>query len=310
MEAVNIFKSLSDETRLRILALLRQNELSVNEVVLLLGMGQSRISRHLKILTDAGLLSFRKDGLWVFYSPVHQGLWREISGHVYDCLGVEAVIREDAANLKKYLADRTERGREYFNSVAPEWNRIRNLMLGDLDLNSQIMRIIADSTTGGPESVIADLGCGSGELAARLLTIAGRVIGVDRSPAMLEEARRLLAGSNGRIDLRLGELSHLPLLDREAHVVAISMVLHYLDDQQMAIDEASRVLGSGGLLVIAELDVHKNEKMRSVYGHRSLGFSKETVTGWLGRAGFEFKKHKKFRAGEGMTAVIYVANKK
>lgn len=300
--AVNLFKSMSDGTRLRILALLRGNELSVNEIVSLLGMGQSRISRHLKILSDAGLLSYRKEGLWVFYSLAGEGLWGRISSSVFDELAGIAEFRDDAERLRKHLADRAERGMEYFNRVAADWNRIRGLMLGDLDLNSEIYGCITKC------KIIADLGCGSGELASKLLARADRVIGVDRSPAMLDEARRLLAGES-RIDLRLGELDHLPLLNGEADTVVISMVLHYLDEQQQAVSEAGRVLKNGGRLVLAELDIHENEKMRSIYGHRRLGFSRETVDGWMKRAGLVLKSHKKFKAGEGLTAVIYVAEK-
>lgn len=304
MDTVNIFKALSDESRLRILSILQNNELSVNEIVALLGMGQSRISRHLKILADAGLLSFRKEGLWVFYKLERGGLWGDLCSPVFDRLASGAVFKNDSVNLRNYLSERTERGREYFNTVAPEWSRIRSSMLGELDLNSEICSLVPEG------SVIADLGCGSGELAERLLVKAGKVIGVDRSPVMLSEARRLLAGKNELIDLRLGELDHLPVRDAEADSVVISMVLHYLDEQQQAIDEASRILKSGGVLVLAELDIHNNEKMRSVYGHRRLGFSRETVSGWMKRSGLVLKDHKKFKAGDGLTAVIYSAVKK
>jgi ArsR family transcriptional regulator len=303
METVNLFKALSDESRLRILFLLRNNELSVNEIVALLGMGQSRISRHLKILADAGLLSYRKEGLWVFYMMGNDGLWGEINRPVLDKLASGTVFKNDSVNLRNYLSERTERGREYFNTVAPEWSRIRSSMLGDLDLNSEVCSLVP------PGTVIADLGCGSGELAEKLLVKADKVIGVDRSPAMLSEARRLLAGKIGMIDLRLGELDHLPVRDSEADSVVISMVLHYLDEQQQAIDEASRILKSGGVLILAELESHNNEKMRSVYGHRRLGFSKETVSGWMKRSGLVLKNHKKFKAGDGLTAVIYTAEK-
>lgn len=301
METVNLFKALSDESRLRIISILRKKELSVNEIVTILGMGQSRISRHLKILSDAGILSSRKEGLWVFYRMESGGLWGRICGPVFDSLDLGLLLQEDSINLERYLADRTEMGREYFNRVAPEWSSIRNLMLGKLDLNRKIMEFIPESGT------IADLGCGSGELASRLITRAQKVIGVDRSTAMLDEARRFLQAGSGRIDLRLGELEHLPLRDGEADTVVISMVLHYLDEQQQVIDEVSRIIKPEGVLVIAELDVHNNENMRSFYGHRRLGFSKDTVRGWLKNSGFELRMHKSYKAGEGMTAVIYVS---
>jgi len=310
MEPINIFKALSDETRLRILSLLRRNELSVNEIVCILDMGQSRVSRHLKILTDAGLLSFRKEGLWVFYKMESTGLWGGICGPVFDSLGPASMLMEDSAKLNGFLQGRSEQKREYFNSIAHEWESIRKLMLGDLDLNSSIVGQLSGRGTANAENTVAaDLGCGSGGLCVKLLSRAGRVIGVDRSPAMLEQARGLLAGHNGAIDLRLGELEHLPMRDSEADIVVISMVLHYLDEQQQAVDEAARVLRPGGTLLIAELDTHGNEEMRSIYGHRRLGFSKETVAGWMTRAGLVLKSQKSYKAGEGLTAVIYMAVK-
>ena len=312
MDAINLFKALSDESRLRILFLLRKNELSVNEIVSVLDMGQSRISRHLKILSDAGLLSSRKEGLWAFYRMETEGLWGGICPQVFESLAPGSLFRRDAVNFEKYLADRTERGRDYFNSVAPEWNRIRNLMLGELDLNSLICDFVSGQGSGdsaGKSGVIADLGCGSGELALKLLEKADRVIGVDRSTAMLDETKGLLAAEKGRIDLRLGELEHLPLRDEEVDAVVISMVLHYLDEQQQAVDEMFRVLKSGGMLVMAELDRHNNEKMRSVYGHRRLGFSKEAVSGWLKKSGFVLRKQKSYKAGDGLSVVIYMAVK-
>jgi ArsR family transcriptional regulator len=275
----------------------------VNEIVSLLNMGQSRVSRHLKILSDAGLLASRKEGLRVFYSLAREGFWGRISGSVFDELAGVAECRDDAARLRTHLSERAERGMEYFNTIAADWNRIRRIILGGLDLDSKILGCI------GRGMVVADLGCGSGELAFKLLTKADRVIGVDRSPAMLAEARRLLQQSNGRIDLRLGELDHLPLLNAEVDAVVISMVLHYLDEQQQAVNEAGRVLRPGGLLIIAELKNHENEKMRSVYGHRRLGFSKETAAGWIKSAGLFLKSRKNFKAGEGLTAVVYVAEK-
>ena len=302
MDTINLFKALSDESRLRILFLLRKNELSVNEIVSVLDMGQSRISRHLKILSDAGLLSFRKEGLWAFYRMETEGLWGDICRPVFEKLSGD-IFKNDAVNLQNYLADRAERGRKYFDSVAPEWTSVRSVMLGDLDLNGEICSLIPGS------GIIVDLGCGSGELAEMLLVKAGMVIGVDRSPAMLAEARRLPAVKNGKIDLRLGELDHLPVRDNEADSVVISMVLHYLDEQQQAVDEASRIIKPGGVLVLAELESHNNEKMRSLYGHRRLGFSRETVAGWFKMAGLVLKSRKRFKAGEGLTAVIYTAVK-
>lgn len=303
MELLAVLKALSDETRLRILGLLMNHELNVNEIVDILGMGQSRISRHLKILADAGILSCRKDGLWAFYTAAVSGsaekliktIQQEMNGGVYE---------KDSRSLEAYMADRSRKGREYFNGIASRWSSIRREMLAGLDLNSEILGAMKKT------AVTADLGCGNGELAALLLQKSTKVIGVDRSTGMIDMARQNLSGlSAEQVEFRLGELSHLPLRDEETDCVVINMVLHYLDEPVRGIEEASRVLKKKGRLIIGDLEVHNNEAMRSRFGHRWLGFSGDTVEGWMKHCGFKIETVKRFRADNGLEPFIYVCSK-
>lgn len=303
MELLTVLKALSDETRLRILSLLLNHELNVNEIVDVLGMGQSRISRHLKILADAGILSCRKDGLWAFYTVPANGpaekmikiIGQEMTGALYE---------SDSRSLESYMADRSRKGREYFNGIASRWSAIRREMLAGLDLNSEILGIMKRS------SVTADLGCGNGELAALLLKSSSKVIGVDRSTGMIDIARQNLSGiSPEQIEFRLGELSHLPLRDEEADCVVINMVLHYLDEPARGIEEACRILKKRGRLIIGDLSIHNNEAMRSRFGHRWLGFHDATVEGWMKQCGFKIESVKKFRADNGLEPFIYVCTR-
>lgn len=304
MDTVNYFKALADETRLRILNLLYRNEFHVNEIAAILGMGQSRISRHLKILSDSSFIVSRKDGLWVFYMASDMGFPAEIIGLLVERFGCEERFRVDISMMNDYIEQRNDKGREYFNSVASDWKRIRMEILGDLDLNSEIVSAVKKCRCA------TDLGCGNGELAAELLSKADKIIGVDRSTGMLEEAGRSLAKfGTGRFDLRLGELSHLPVRDGETDCTVINMVLHYLDDPASALAEASRITAKGGRLVVAELEAHRDESMRSIYGHRWLGFSCEAVTGWISGSGFILKKSTDMDASGGLKIILYIAEK-
>jgi ArsR family transcriptional regulator len=304
METVNYFKALSDETRLRILNLLCKKELSVNEIVAILNMGQSRISRHLKILSDSSLIFSRKDGLWVFYKANDQDFSGELINLIDSRLKDEEIFSLDMFRLDKYIKDRGEKGKEYFNKIASDWKMIRGEILGELDLNSEIVKVT------GKCLCAADLGCGNGELSGLLLAKSEKVIGVDRSPGMLDEAGKYLKSlGRDRFDLRLGELAHLPVRDGETDCAVINMVLHYLDDPSVAIAEAGRIVKAGGKLVIAELESHGDESLRSNYGHRWLGFTSDTVKSWIESNGFSFKKSKSFMAANGLNVVLYVSEK-
>ena len=304
MEAVTYFKALADETRIRILNLLYKKELNVNEIVSILDMGQSRISRHLKILSDSSLLISRKDGLWVFYKANEIAFSGELIRLIDSKLKSEEIFLLDIIRLDKYIKERGEKVKEYFNKVASDWKKIRGEILGELDLNSEIVKY------AGKCRCTADLGCGNGELVELLLAKSEKVIGVDRSQGMLDEAGKYLksSGKTG-FDLRLGELAHLPVRDNETDCVVINMVLHYLDDPSAAVSEAARVVKSGGRLVITELDSHGDESLRNSYGHRWLGFPPDTVKSWLEQNGFSFKKSKSFSAAKGLNVVLFVAER-
>ncbi len=303
MELLTVLKALSDETRLRILSLLLNHELNVNEIVDVLGMGQSRISRHLKILADAGILSCRKDGLWAFYTVPVNGPAEKMIKIIQQEM-TDALYENDSRSLESYMADRNRKGREYFNGIASRWSAIRREMLAGLDLNSEILGVMKRA------SVTADLGCGNGELAALLLQKSSKVIGVDRSTGMIDIARQNLSGiSPEQIEFRLGELSHLPLRDEEADCVVINMVLHYLDEPARGIEEACRILKKRGRLIIGDFSIHTNESMRSRFGHRWLGFHNAAVEGWMKQCGFKIETVKRFSSENGLEPFIYVCTR-
>ena len=283
--AIRYFKALSDETRLRLAYVLDRYELSVNELVSILEMGQSRVSRHLKILTEAGLLNSRRDGLWVFYSSVREGEGAAFLKAAMPFLDDDSEMHADVDMAARIIEDRALKTRQFFNTIAEHWDTLSREVLGGFDLAGAVCARMPEGC-----EVAVDLGCGTGLVLERMRGRARQIIGVDGSPRMLELSRRRLAGVEGEpenVSLRIGELSHLPLRDCEADFASINMVLHHLSNPENALAEIRRVLRPGGLLMAADFDRHNQERMRLDYGDLWLGFDEATMTRLLHAAGFE-----------------------
>ncbi len=304
MKLLNYSKALADETRIRLLNLLMERELNVNEIVSVMGMGQSRISRHLKILSDTGLLTHRRDGLWVFYRAAMNGRERRFIDSIREFLKGDDCLNEDRARLERLITEGAREKTRFFDSIAADWDRIRYEILGDLDISREIISRI------GPCGTAVDLGCGTGELLTRMSDRAELVIGVDKSPGMLEETRGRTGEMGGRADLRLGEIEHLPMRDGEADYCVMNMVLHHLPSPREALEETGRVTAAGGRLVLADLERHTVEEMRHRYGHRWLGFDRDDIEKWLKGAGFSVLETAVYPVKKGLTVNLTVAEKR
>jgi len=299
-------KALADETRLRLVRVLLDHELSVGEIVRALGLGQSRISRHFKILAEAGLLASRRDGQWVYYSAAENGTARAYLDAVAPFLAGDEAFLADADAARREVAERARRTEAFFEAHATAWDELRDEALGGLDLGAEIMaRMPATAATA------ADLGCGTGTLLGRLRLGAGRVIGVDSSPKMLEQARAYFArhATNGGVSLRIGDLEHLPLRDGEADFAVMSLALHHLPSPPRGIEEAQRVLTTGGRFVLVDYEQHTDEGMRDSLGDNWLGFSPQRVEKWLRAAGFELTETTRFPLPSGLALWLYGAVK-
>lgn len=306
MKTLNYFKALSDETRLRLLNLLIHHELNVNEIVTTMDMGQSRISRHLKILTDCGLLTSRRDGLWIFYRSSENGHGREFIDFFAAVLKRDRELEEDLSKFETILENKSNENTEFFNSIAPGLNKIKSEIFGKLNINEEIIQRVA---LRGKE-VAADLGCGNGELLQLLRNKAENVIGVDKSPKMLDEAMLALSNKNGSVDLRIGAIEHLPMRDGEADIAIINMVLHYLPSPLQGITEANRALKKGSQLIVVDLDKHNHEELRTKYEHRWLGFSEKEMEKLLRKAGFDCTEKVNFSVEHGLRVNLFSAVKK
>ncbi len=298
-------KALADDTRLRLAYILWHYELSVNELVTILNMGQSRVSRHLKILTDAGLLQARRDGLWVFYKAVEEGENKEFLASIFGFITKE--IQNDLDLASRMIEERAIKTRLFFNSIADDWDELNKEVLGDFSLPNEVRNSVPKNC-----KIAVDLGCGTGEVLEKLLEVSAMAIGVDGSPKMLDLARRRFNDNINKLanlSFRIGELDHLPLRDSEANFACINLVLHHLSEPKIAIDEIYRVLTPKGYVFISDFVQHKEEVMRKNYGDRWLGFSKDSLENFVTEAGFKVIKYKTQKVKMGLHLHLLIAQK-
>ncbi len=282
-----ILKLLADPTRLRILALLEREELAVGELSRALGMAQSRVSNHLRLIREAGLLGERHAGTKTFlHLPLEAGpglagrLWAELRGEL-DGLPEHAA---DLVRLERVLAEREGQG-SFFDRYAGEWDKRAGGFATGLGRERALTHLLPDGL------VVADLGCGTGYLAQALLGQAARLICVDASEPMLAEAERRL-GRNGdaratEVEFRQGDLDALPISDAEVDGALAGMVLHHLPAPDAALAEMRRILKPGGSAVVLELLPHRETWMRDALGDRHLGLEPSDVVAAFQRAGLE-----------------------
>jgi ubiquinone/menaquinone biosynthesis C-methylase UbiE len=282
---IAMLRAAGDPTRLRLLLLLRDSELAVSELIEIVGQSQPRVSRHLKLLGEAGLLERFKEGSWVFYRAADQGKGAEL-GRVLAALADPSLLETDRARLAHVREARAAAAAAYFKANAAEWERIRALHAPEKDVEAAIVRRL----TARPMEAFLDAGTGTGRMLELLAPYARRAVGIDISPEMLAIARDRLARENlPQVQVRLGDIYRLPFTagDASFDAVLFHQVLHYLDDPGAAVAEAARVMRQGGRLAIADFAPHGLEFLREDYAHRRLGFSDREVKGWFEAAGLK-----------------------
>jgi ArsR family transcriptional regulator len=278
-----MLRAAGDPTRLRLLLLLRQAELTVSELIEIVGQSQPRVSRHLKLLGEAGLLERFKEGSWVFYRAADRGAGAAL-GAAIEQLADPAASETDRMRLAHVRKARAEAAAAYFKANAAEWERIRALHAPDKDVEAAILEQLA----GVRMDNLLDAGTGTGRMLELLGPQARRAVGIDVSPDMLAIARdRLLSAHISHAQVRLADTYRLPFNGGPSgfDVVLFHQVLHYLDDPGAAVLEAARVLAPGGRLLVADFAPHQEEFLRQEFAHRRLGFSDREVEGWFAAAG-------------------------
>jgi len=308
-----MLRAAGDPTRLRLLLLLRQAELTVSELIEIVGQSQPRVSRHLKLLGEAGLVERFKEGSWVFCRAADRGTGGELS-RVIAALADPVSQEADKARLAHVREARAGAAAAYFKANAAEWERIRALHAPEKDVEAAI----AHHLTARRIENFLDAGTGTGRMLELIAPHAARAVGIDVSPEMLAIARdRLLRGHIQNAQVRLGDIYRLPFPNGGVaagfDVVLFHQVLHYLDDPGAAVAEAARVMAPGGRLLIADFAPHKLEFLRDEFAHRRLGFSDREVEGWFSAAGLASAGSETIApqgSGEKLTVKLWLATPK
>ena len=306
-EAVDALRAAGEPTRLRILSLLAAEELSVMELSRILEQSQPRVSRHLKLMTEAGLIERFPDGAWVFYRLATDGDHRRLVDAVLDLLSESGQPDRDFQRLADVRAEREEAALAYFERIAPSWDEIRSLYAPELTVEAAV-----ETAAGpGPFERVVDLGTGSG----RMLTLIGRkakcAIGLDLSQQMLNIARANVSRAGlDKVELRHGDIFSTRLPSGTSDLVLVHQVLHYLSDPKAAVAEAARLVAPGGRLLIVDFAPHDLEFLRAEHRHRRLGFSDEEMERWLEEAGLRVQPPAALKPAEqGLTIKIWTGER-
>jgi ubiquinone/menaquinone biosynthesis C-methylase UbiE/DNA-binding transcriptional ArsR family regulator len=298
-------RAAAEATRLRILALLTQAELTVSDLTEILRQSQPRISRHLKLLSEAGLIERHREGSWAFFRVADQEGGAEMVRLLSEYLDPEdPVLSRDRERLAAVRQARAKAAQDYFREHAAQWDRIRKLHAADEAVEGAIVEALSDK----PIRSLLDLGTGTGRMLELFGPSIERGLGVDLSPDMLSLARaRLDRAGLKHCSVRQGDIYHLALPRESFDVVLVHQVLHFLEDGARAIREAARVLNASGRLMVIDFAPHDLEFLREEHAHHRLGFAPETVTQWLEAAGLDVTLQKNIAPDAGSEGKIAVS---
>jgi ArsR family transcriptional regulator len=284
-----MLRATADPTRLRLLFLLSQAELTVSELTTIMGQSQPRVSRHLKLLCESGLLQRFREGSWVFHRLADEALGASFAKGLIELpIGDRTLFEADRERLRQVREARAAAAAEFFRRNAADWERLRSLHASEKDVESAILRVLGHEPIGS----LLDAGTGTGRMLELLAAHVQRGVGVDNSPEMLAIARDRLERTGAQhCQMRLADLYRLPFRNATQEsgfdAVIFHQVLHYLDEPQLAVSEVARVMKHGGRLVIVDFAPHEMEFLRTDLAHRRLGFSDKEVEGWLSAAYLE-----------------------
>jgi len=272
-----------DAMRSRLMLVLERHELTVGELCSVVQAPQSTVSRHLKALVDGGWLASRADGTNRRYASLAsrldaplRSLWLLVRKETAGTLPAQ----QDERRLAQVLATRRSRSEEFFSKGASQWDQLRDELFGRRFFLPALLGLLDEN------AVVADLGCGTGQIAEALAPFVGQLIGVDSSPSMLKAARKRLQ-KHGNVDLRAGTLEALPFDDGGLDAAMMFLVLHHVPDPARCLAETARALKPGGRLVLVDMLPHDRDEYRSQMGHVWLGFAEADVLEILRDAGFD-----------------------
>ncbi|MEQ8391911.1 MAG: metalloregulator ArsR/SmtB family transcription factor [Thalassospira sp.] len=272
-------RAAAEATRLRLLAICAECELTVSEITQIIGQSQPRVSRHLKLLCEAGLLVRFREGTWVFYRTPHSGPGADLVQPVLDLLPKDdETLSLDHARLEQVKAQRERIATEYFRANAEDWDQIRSLHVDEAVVEQALLEAVGNLSGGR----ILDVGTGTGRILEMLGRTAEEGVGVDMSREMLAVARaRLQRADLSNCLVRQADMYQLPYPGGMFDVVTLHQVLHFAEKPDAAIAEAARVLAPGGRLVIVDFAPHDRDELREEHAHRRLGFDDSAISTWF-----------------------------
>lgn len=307
---IDVLKAVAEPSRLRILMLLGQGNLTVSDLTLILGQSQPRVSRHLRLLHEAQLIERYQEGAWAYFGLSECILRKDIINCIVDRLNKnDLAITHDLERLHQVKQQRSQAAAAYFSQNAEQWDQLRLLHVSDNAVEKSMVEMVGLT----PFQAMLDIGTGTGSLLKLFSPLYTRGVGVDINRDMLAVARVNLDNAGiSHAQVRLGDVSALPV-DRETFdLVTIYQVLHFLDDPQMALREAARVMRAGARLLIVDFAAHDMEFLRERYAHLRLGFSDAQMEYWLRQAGLTLENTMSFapaKSGDakGLTIKLWLA---
>ncbi|WP_416355281.1 ArsR/SmtB family transcription factor [Aureimonas phyllosphaerae] len=283
-DAVEMMKALAEPTRFRLVLLVSEQDLTVSDLTAILGQSQPRISRHLKLLVEAGVVDRHQEGSWAYFRLSDRPLAGRLVHSLKDNVGGDdSALSQDRERLTAVRRERAERAASYFARNAEHWDRIRSLHVPDADVERALMTALASA---GRFEAHLDVGTGTGRMLELLAPFSERAIGVDASREMLAIARaKLDAAGVTQATVRQGDVYRLPGPRGSFDLVTLHQVLHYLDDPAAAVRECAGALRPGGRLAVVDFAPHALEFLRAEHAHLRLGFSEAALRHWMHRAG-------------------------
>jgi SAM-dependent methyltransferase/DNA-binding HxlR family transcriptional regulator len=300
-------RAAGEQTRLRILALCARGEWSVSELTKILGQSQPRVSRHLKLMVEAGLLERMPEGAQVYFRISDRASAAKLAQTLVSLMPEsDASLKRDLSQLQQVREARMQKAQDYFQQVAKSWETIRLMHVPQQQLEDTLLEVVGSE----PIDDLLDIGTGTGRMLEILADRVTRGVGVDLSSGMLAVARTNIDRTGlTHVHARQGDMYHLPLDDASIDLSILHLVLHYSDDPTEVIREASRVLRSGGRLIVVDFASHNEEYLRSDFEHRRLGFSDEEIYQYLIDAGISELEDTRQLVGEPLTIKIWMARK-
>jgi ubiquinone/menaquinone biosynthesis C-methylase UbiE len=306
-------RAIAESTRVRILFVLAHGEFNVSELTQILGQSQPRVSRHLKLMVEAGMVSRHKEGNWVLFRLREEGLGGALSRAIVDMLPAhDEALTRDLARLESIRHQRVELAASYFSSNAANWEKLRSLHIREEDVEGAMQEIVGKTRV----KTLVDLGTGTGRMLELFGPQADQAIGIDTSREMIAIARANLEKHALRhAQVRQGDLYALPFANASIELIIIHQVLHYLDDPARALIEARRVLHPEGRLVIVDFAPHDLDALRDEHAHRRLGISTEQITTWFNRSGLTLQSHELLpppwlKESTGLTVSVWLGGNK